>query len=307
MEMLFAIAILLVGLVGVASVLGVAGRNAVKSRTLTESQIVANNALSTFLAYEMNRKSNWLNNSLGNTGVCIDPLFANAGVWFGPSGTANPINQGMLRVGLRIGLQNTISSKMYEKLFASGDELAVEKGVDSTIPVTRLFEQFGGDTFKSSSRETYSWFATIPWVANEQPHGQANNSSNGLLVSIVVVKNRDREELPVLLNVRPAVPDVNGEFKGEVGSALQVILEGLPSTGSVIKSGDWIMLSKRGNVPPFDSWYRIISIANEPEVSGNAYKATLAGRDLPPGTSLMTGTYVSGVVSVSERIVPILP
>lgn len=305
-EMLFSIAILLIGMVGIASVLGVAGRNAVRSRTLTESQIVANNAMGAFLSHEMNRKSLWV--PVGGaqyTGVCIDPLWIGNGAWFGPN-SANPTNRGMVRVGVKSPDSSipSYSSKMYEKLFSSADELSTEKGADSTVPVTRLFESFlGGGTAMSSKQELYSWFATIPWVANENPHSKSNNSSNGLLVSIVVVKNRDRREVPLSLNIVPVPP--NTDFSSEVGGALRVSITNLPS-GVSLKSGDWLMLSRRDTAVPFDSWYRVLSFATDPSSAGG-YNATLAGREVPAGTTSLSGTFVSGVVFVSERIAPVLP
>jgi hypothetical protein len=226
-------------------------------------------------------------------------------LWFGPS-SANATNRGMMRVGVKSPDSSIplYSSKMYEKLFSSADELSIEKGADSTVPVTRLFESFlSGGTARSSRQELYSWFATVPWVANENPHSKGNNSSNGLLVSIVVVKNRDRQEIPLSLNIVPVPP--NTDFSGEVGGSLRVSITNLPS-GVTLKSGDWLMLSRRDSAVPFDSWYRVLSVATDPSSAG-AYNATLAGRELPAGTTILSGTFVSGVVFVSERIAPVLP
>ena len=312
-EMLFSIAILLVGMVGIASVLGVAGRNAVRGRTLTESQIVANNAFNSFISHRMNSKSLWnpmpieaRQSAMPYTGVCIDPLWIGNDIWFGPHNPVNTRNFGMRRVGIE-NPDSTVpayTSKMYEKIFFSADDLVFEKGEDSSLPVTRLFDGFGGASLmKSSKQDTYSWFVTIPWIADEAPHSKENNSSNGLLVSIVVCKNRDRREVPLTLSVSPVPP--NTTFNNEVGGAVRVLLGNLPSSGS-LKSGDWIMLSRRDTSVPFDSWYRVLSVSNDSS-SANVYKATLAGQDLPVDSSTLTGTFLSGVVFVSERVAPILP
>lgn len=313
-EMLFSIAILLIGMVGIASVLGVAGRNAVRGRTLTESQIVANNALNSFISHRMNSKSLWNPmpiearwSAMPYTGVCIDPLWIGSDIWFGPRNPVNVRNFGMRRVGVE-NPDPTVpayTSKVYEKIFLSDDDLVRENGERGDLfPASRLFERFAGGTLGQSSKQgTYSWFVTIPWIADESPHSQENNSSNGLLVSFVVCKNRDRRDLPIALNVRPVPP--NTTFNSEVGGSLRVLLENVPSS-LTFRSGDWVMLSTRETSVPFDSWYRVLSVSSDSSSSG-VYKATLAGRDLPVGTTIMIGTFVPGVVFVSERLVPILP
>jgi hypothetical protein len=93
METLFAIGVLMVGLLGITAVLSTAGKNAVDSRTLSHSQILANSWLKETYARNMQNPSNWvrpvydsMNDVLGwpsmagyavsnpNAAYCIDPL-----------------------------------------------------------------------------------------------------------------------------------------------------------------------------------------------------------------------------------------
>jgi hypothetical protein len=295
MEMLFAIAILMVGMVGIASVLGLAGRNAVRSKTLAESQAVANAAYETFLAYDMNRMSNWdpfVN--WGYRGVWIDPI----GSFVSPIHNFGNDNNGtILRVAVRTKNGAVVSQKLAEKIFRCEDDPAVQKDGDSTLHVSRRFESLAdGSIARSTSQQLYSWFAIL--LINQRP-------SNRGLVSIVVVKNRDFVAPPTQVSVRP----VSGSFDTEISSALRVIIDNVP-TDYKIKSGDWIMLSTPINITNqanFDSWYRILSVSSEPVQGTGSFSATLAGRALPAGTTNVFGTMLEGVVCVHERAVDILP
>jgi hypothetical protein len=298
--MLFAIAILLVGMVGIASVLGSAGRNAVRSRTLAESQAVANSAYDTFLAYEMNRQSNW------------DPFvnWGYRGIWMDPIGRSVSPNNNLisnsngtiLRVSLRIN-GVTVSPKVAEKIFFCSDDPAIQKEGDKTLPISRLFESFPTGIFaKSSSQQVYSWFPML--LMNQR-------KSNQGLLSIVVFKNRDFEAAATQLSVRP----LSGSFGTESSTSLRVLIDNVP-TGFKIKSGDWILLSTPLSITTnsFDSWYRILNASAEPVEGANTFSATLTGRELPvlptlpPGqTYFMSGTMMEGVVAVHERVVAILP
>jgi|GEM_PF-5689612 len=299
-EMLFAIAILLVGMVGIASVLGSAGRNAVRSRTLAESQAVANSAFDTFLAYEMNRQSNWdpyVN--WGYRGVWIDPIGRSVS---GNNNLISNANGQILRVSLRIN-GVTVSPKVAERIFFCNDDPAIQKEGDSTLPVSRLFESFAtGVSAKSSSQQVYSWFPML--LMNQR-------MSNRGLLSIVVLKNRDFDSPATQVSVRP----LSGSFDTETSSSLRVLIDNVPS-GFKIKSGDWILLSTPLSITTnsFDSWYRILNASAEPVEGTNTFSATLTGRSLPvfpsplPSgqTCFMSGTMLEGVVAVHERVVDIV-
>jgi hypothetical protein len=299
--MLFAIAILLAGMVGIASVLGVAGRNAARSQTLAESQAVANNALNTFYAYEMKRISNWDPPFAvpANGGVCIDPLGHHV---YRPE--FGNITIDIRRAWLKTGNGVTVSPKMAEYLFSGGDEFAIQDDSDSTLPITRMFEPLRNGMFgKVSTKQNYSWFAIIKF---------RQRVSNRGILWIVVAKNRDFTEPDMVVTVRPLS---GNNFNNETGSALRVVIEGVPS-GKRLKTGDWIMVSRRRNNTwadenAFDAWYRITNISEEVVgPGGSSYTATLSGRNLPkesPTDSITyLGTMVNNVVSVHERVVTLM-
>lgn len=295
-EMLFSIAILLAGMVGIAAVLGTAGRNAVRSRALAESQSLSNNALDLLLAYQMNSKGSWNPAVIqSDVAVCIDPfgiIERPSATFFGDS--ANNIR----RVSLVAPNGSQISGKVAEKLFMGSDDPVVFKSGDSTLAATRAFEQHGSVMTKPSIQGLYSWFVTIPL---------RGNTGEGVLASIVTVKNREFAEPEISLNVTPVNP-------GENGSAIRVEIDGLPNEEEqLLRSGDWLMLSARAGAvgsPEFDSWYRVVSVTSDrqPGASGVVLKATLYGRQLPATVaSPVKGTFVRGVVNVHERVVTLLP
>jgi|JI9StandDraft_2_1071091.scaffolds.fasta_scaffold31552_2 type II secretory pathway pseudopilin PulG len=93
-ETLFAVGILMVGMLGIAAVLSVAGKNAVDSQTLASSQVLANSCLNDMYARNIQNPANWVQpvfNSMTNawewhamgmaspqnspdSSYCIDPL-----------------------------------------------------------------------------------------------------------------------------------------------------------------------------------------------------------------------------------------
>ncbi|MBN8603328.1 MAG: hypothetical protein J0M26_19995 [Planctomycetes bacterium] len=82
-ETLFAVGILMVGMLGIAAVLSVAGKNAVDSQTLASSQVLANSWLNDMYARNIQNPANW-----------VRPVFnTTTNVWDWPSmGTASPQN-----------------------------------------------------------------------------------------------------------------------------------------------------------------------------------------------------------------------
>lgn len=294
-EMLFSIAILLAGMVGIAAVLGVAGKNAVSSRTITTSQALSNNALDVFLAYRMNSESNWIPTPVANgagvnpIAVCIDPIgrLDSGQVNFGGN-TLIP------RVSLKGPTSVQITGKMAQKVFLGDDEPVVDKSGDSTLPITRVFES--GD--KASIEGNYSWFAMM------SINGFKDSSC---VASIISVKNRDFAAADITFNVNP----VN---VADSGSAIRVTIDGFPIDQESLRSGDWIMLNTvttvNSNTVNGYSWYRVVSVSVDDQnaASGAQLKAMLSGKQLPTNVTVpISGTFVGGVVNVHERVVTFLP
>lgn len=82
-ETLFAVGILMVGMLGIAAVLSVAGKNAVDSQTLASSQVLANSWLNDMYARNIQNPANW-----------VRPVFnVPTNTWIWPSmGTSSPQN-----------------------------------------------------------------------------------------------------------------------------------------------------------------------------------------------------------------------
>lgn len=83
-ETLFAIGVLMVGMLGIAAVLSTAGKNAVDSRTLGASQVLANSWLNELYARNIQNPVNW-----------VQPEFnAGTNAWeWQAMGTSSPLNQ----------------------------------------------------------------------------------------------------------------------------------------------------------------------------------------------------------------------
>lgn len=292
-EMLFSIAILLAGMVGIAAVLGVAGKNAASSRTITTSQSLSNNALDVFLAYRMNSESNWVPTPVPVAGVnpiavCIDPIgrLDSGQLNFGGN-TLIP------RVSQKGPTGAQITGKMAQKIFLGEDEPVIDKLGDSTLPMTRVFESGS----KASIEGAYSWFAMM---------SISGLKDSSCVVSIISVKNRDFAATDVTFNVRP----VN---VADSGNAIRVVIDGFPIDQEQLRSGDWIMLNTVTTTGANGySWYRVVSVSVDDQGTGSGaqLKAMLSGKQLPSNlnTSVpISGTFVGGVVNVHERVVTFLP
>lgn len=327
-ETLFAIGVLMVGMLGIAAVLATAGKNAVDSRTLASSQVLANSWLNEMYARNIQNPVNWVRpvfnsttnlwefHGMGsssplmqpNSSYCIDPL----GFAFSPtitvpdskyttvnfpyySNSTNPLIDPSISATASSGVAwpTTIprmqrvtvgapgfpaTGKLAEEIFASQNEIAELKSSDTTRHVLRGYESVGTSLQKTATRQEFSWFATLTPKENN-----GGVYSSDYILSIVVVKNRDRVlEIPIPsaagLGDPRSVPSgetiawvvplstgtmPSGGFNG--GGGGRVLLVGSAATESHTAAGQWIMLSRynaalgRGVF----SWYRIAACDQE--------------------------------------------
>lgn len=335
-ETLFAIGVLMVGMLGIAAVLATAGKNAVDSRTLASSQVLANSWLNEMYARRIQNPDNWVRPvfvgtnlqwqavpslaSNPNESYCIDPLgYANLPN-FPTNSTAyslpnsnysaeyfpyylpqlNPlIDPSMSRMSAAGADWNSVPrmmrvtfgvpasgsflgtpapGKLAEEIFASQNEIAELKSNDTTRHVLRGYESVGASIQKTATRQEFSWFATLTPKENN-----GGVYSSDYILSIVVVKNRDRlleipfpsaaglgdpRSVPSSETIAWVVPlstgtMPSGGFNG--GGGGRVLLVGSAATESHTAAGQWIMLSRynaalgRGVF----SWYRIAACDQE--------------------------------------------
>jgi len=350
-EVIFSIGVILVGLIGVASILPLAGRRSQDAVSMSVGAAIADSVMNELQAKRYvsgdalvrpplntpppNDYVAFGRSTMATVGssFCIDPMFmaeyasTNAAPLnepvsghsrlffpyyksdFDPTrdpsaatavGTNWPNAQPrMLRVGvLRPGFTPVTSASIEECLaiVESIDDLNVERPKDRSknavlkaANATTAGTSFG----KRLATGEYSWIATVnPFADNAYAS-----------VSVAVIRNRDRNFVVTTAPVAANRPDLNmiaeriayvtyeSGFKGGAGGVIHLI--GNANTVSTIRTGEWIMLSRRVSSAPvvdFHRWYR---------VSGVDGKAILRPRD--PTVSTTAGSLRSELPATGNR------
>jgi hypothetical protein len=283
-ELMFAIGIMLVGLLGVAALIPLAGYEIGRGLTADRMSVTGRNAVQEFDIRNMRRVDMYVNPDgtrfnpklqsmhlfpapQRTLAFCIDPgyLHFHAGSTppanrtpllfpsWGPL-TNSPLKEArMHRIALRNQPGGAIMHRLLaERLFVARDDLAVDRPADSTLPPAQVY---GAGTTRRQYNGSFSWFATlVPEL--HQPQGKFFDQ---YLLSIVVLESRDllydtglaTTSRPLPISERVIEIDLLGGGIG--GGEARLRTNGVSPVPIDVRSGDWIMLSAKAIVsPPID-------------------------------------------------------
>jgi len=279
-ELMFACGIVLVGLLGVAALIPLAGWEIDRGLTADRMSVTGRNAVQEFDIRSMRRADMYVNpdgspfnprfQSLHlfpvaqqSLSFCIDPgyLHYHVGSTFpanrtpllfpswGPVTNRLGTEARMHRITLRNQPGGTIMQRpLAERLFVARDDLAVERPVDPTLPPVQVY---GSATSRRQYTGSFSWFATlVPEL--HQPSALFDQ----YLLSVVVLDDRNLNFNSVLTTTsRPKpVPERIVDIQllgGGYGGGEASLLTSASSALSIdVRTGDWIMLSAKAIVSP---------------------------------------------------------
>lgn len=306
-EVIFAIGVILIGLLGLLSILPLAGKRSQDSVSLSTGPQIANRVLAElksnrFLSRGALTSLNTGSNLSLSTPVpfCMDPIFVsnpltqrpaettNNGYYAGsfpffdarhdpsldplttqPNTTAS-IQPRMQRVGLvdAIGVVPGTVARVFSE---NRDDLINTQPDDRSLPV-RLSD---GEVQPFSTGLEYG--KRIPsgefsWLVTVNPLPGGVYAS----VAVVVFRNRTLEvefQPPPTKNYvgeRLANVTYAQGFRGGAGGIVH--LEANQAIESKVVPGDWLMLSRNGTTGPTHHWYRVVGLDGEPEITGTVWR-----------------------------------
>jgi len=311
LEVVFAIAITTVGLLGVLTLLPVAGNRATLGRIADESNRVGRNAIHEFDVRHMRRQSMWAKYSgtayqaysPGNgESFCIDPLFIatqKSGTWnnkagYFPSTTSTP-RMDRISLWTKPGGSTGMDLAHADQVFIAQDDLVYEiPENDRTAPPEQSFGSGTTET-KRQTEGKYSWMVTLAPTTDEE---------TDLYVASFVVFHRRVPNVGEERTFNVEKFHNSGYAGGDVALASdsEEDLEEL-------SDGDWILLRATSGSASIFGWYDVQEVEpdpRDPEDSDSSYTyevdATLFGRDWDSSLTT-TATWVPGVVAVYEKTI----
>ena len=256
---------------------------------------------------------------------------------FNPENPASPLgfNAGrLLRVSVRKSDGVLLPALVANRQFQFLDDLAITAdSSDKTLPPERVFRFFDiGATApalgQGLANGEYSWFATLCPREITSKYDETGTSfpESMFTLSVVVCKRRDRAfYVPGSSQQGPQGERVTtvistGNFKGGSGgrvilSAAHDPLDPTVDVSDSLRAGDWVMLCKEqsiasGGLMTICRWYRVLTVDAESTIdtATSTWKrnVVLDGPDWVFDTFPTQATLVSGVVTVVERVVPVL-
>lgn len=357
LEVLFSIGIVMIGLVGIASLLPFGGALARRGAVADAAAQTGANAVRQFSARGMGRPSTWrwyndttnvfINVPLTTDGApypgesfCLDPFFIcqvdttnqaemrmrnrfplNANIDTSLRTTA------MSRITLRSNVtpNQVIPLPVARKLFVGSDDLIFDMPDDRTLPPEQTFDFETVPTaapLKRNAQGNFSWMATIVPRLDRVLSVSVNGltPTNEYTLSIVVLDRRpaDRELAGIPEDaVSERVVLVRQFYSGNpayAGGDLRLETRtGRPADDLELRSGDWVMFSRRkpvvGATPPYiqvHKWYRVVNAGDDPLADGNVFTRdiTVVGPDWDWDINFPTRvTIVRGAVEVLEKTI----
>jgi hypothetical protein len=319
LEVLFAIGVVTIGLLGALALLPAAASQARKGRINDDVAVLAPRAVHEFDARGYRNVVNWMSwNTVANDwrqhtpgfgeSICIDPRFiaANASTpipakifpYVPPIGS----QVRMQRITLSRGDGVEMSKILADSIFSLDDDIASIRPDDASLAAQQRFDMLPSQPNVRARRLSeghYSWMATLTPKVNRY----TGSYDNDYVLTVVVFRDR-----PADLSINDAKHErvVDVTFPGGGYQGGEVLLSSATVDLSV-KSGDWIMLMARtrtGNFPVF-RWYRVSDTEAEPD-AGQRY-VTLIGQDwdADPVTGNLDNQalLMDGVVGVYEKTV----
>lgn len=292
-EILISIGVVAIGLLGVAILLPVAGRQALDGEIADQAALVGRNAFHEFLIRGMSRPEYWDMTTVPSTptAVCIDPrfrLFTTAATTL-PYSPAGTFASSMPRISLKRapsapGFPVPITAAEADELFQSTDDLTVERPSDRSQPATLMMSQ------RRQFDGVYSWFATL--VPSPAPSAAASSVGGPLYVlSIAVAYRRVLEEPDRVFTVTFLSGGVGGGSVNLATTAANI------ADLDLVKENSWLLFSAGGNG---FRWYRVVS-SQEADPATNSAEVTVEGADWITPSTGVEAVLVPGVVAIYER------
>lgn len=323
LEVLFAILVVAIGIIGGVAVLSVAGRQAAKARTADAVTTSGSLAVADFAARGMNRPINWMAWNPATSSyqqyapafgesICIDPRFiaANSATPLAAASfPVNAANQRMRRITLASGVFSGVQPQplgtlLADQLFVFRDDLSYDRPADQSLVAA---QQYTSPTGTPTSRQFdghLSWMATLcPKLERAAPI-----PTSEYVLSIIVFSDRPADLSPA--NER----EVGIAFLGSGYMGGEVQLNGPTEESLYLHTNDWLMVSgvsqvSNGSLPfPVFQWYRVTDL-DEPEKTAAGYTryASLSGQDWDVARTTPRAVIVEEIAGVMERTIHVEP
>jgi hypothetical protein len=338
LEVLFSTGVILIGMLGIMSVVPVAMQQIGKGRILDQAARVGNNAIHDFVIRGFHHSNRWRNpdgsafvpqppspNANLHAAFAIDPVFVtqNGANVSAPFDTRYfPFYQDNLpsvATALRMRRLNlftpgigAMTIQEADRIFLSDDDLTFEVPEEETYPPSQVFV----DPLNPDIR---LYEGSLSWMATLAPLDIQGTPSLYRL-SVIIFHGRTFPRLPALPPERymerliPSVSIVSGAAGGE--ATLRVPNDRYEDLVD-IDAGQWLMLMGSRPAPlsggdplPLFRWYRILHADSEPvvdTVTGGStppwlLDVTLDGADWPAGLPTQA-VFVPNIVHIRERTV----
>lgn len=326
LEVLFAIMVTTIGLLGSLAILPAASSQARKGRNNDAVAVLGPRAFHEFDARGWRQVANWQAwNQVANDwqpytpqfgeSICIDPRFIAANASTPVPSSVFPYvpaigNQvRMHRLTLNRGDGVEMGKLLADTLFTFDDDLAYTRPDDNSLaPVQTFDEDSASNKIRRLSSGEFSWLATLTPKVNRY-----SVSAGGEYVLSVVVFHQRPADLAINDPMHERAVDITFPGGGITGG--EVLLS--TTTGvdlSKVKANDWLLVMGRSRqqiidqatgtlsmpIPRFQ-WYRVSDTEAEDE-AGQRY-ATLQGQDWDTTCTDTQAMLIEGVVGVYEKTV----
>jgi len=262
LEVLFAIAIAAIGILGVLSLIVVAGHRASEGATADAADRLGRSAVRDFSVRGLNvatgRQGTWAAIPVGGQAYCIDPLYVAANgtasphCWFPAFDPAVVPGVRLHRISLRpfpgdqaVAPLPPIAHALGESIFMGKDDLLFTLPDDRTLPPAQNYGTGATRQFTGA----FTWLATVQ--AADYRAGPAS-------LQIVVLRRRDLADPDRLLKAT--------SFAGPPGSLCQIriaVRSGQPDSDLELKVSTWVLLTgiDRQGTARF-GWYRVTDVGS---------------------------------------------
>ena len=337
LEVLFAILVTVIGLLGVIAIFPVAASMARKGRTKDAVAVSGPTAFHQFDTLGMRRSAGWM--AWNNTAMppayqnftpqfgesyCIDPrmLTANAGSEnaasifpYVPRAVATDPRMRRITINGGIGPMHRLHA---EKVFVFEDDLNINKPDDRSLEAGQIFDELPGTPGAPSARQTQghlSWMATLVPNGNRYSVPTATDPfEESYVLSIVVFFDRPADMTVNDPQHERVLTVVSMPGGGVTGGEVQ--LQASTVDALKIRPDDWLMLAglAQHTIPNSDGstrfiprfqWYRVVDCEPEATQVGANYEryVTLHGQDWNASLTSTQAFVMDGVVGVYDKTV----
>ena len=289
MEVLISAFILAVGLLGVASLIPIAGFQAAEASRNDRAATIGRSALSDVKLRGLLNPAMWA--GVNDPNDPNDPFLRNTATQPFMIDPLGSVNLGIPRVNLRAWPDPSapaMTPELAKHIFRSHDDLSVSIPAASNDVSQQVFlpadvDPSAGTVIKRASEHEYSWMVTVSPAGD--PTSALSRQNELLLVSIVVFFQRASDAV----SERTIGASVVG---GKLPNG-RVVLAG---DAKNVRENDWLLLTGSN----LNQWYRVVTIARHP--GGGGYNATVAGPDRDKAvTGAVLFDRVIGVYEYSMR------